>query len=68
MKLPKTEEEERYPVARATSKFINEQWPFITEEDAYEFCSSLFGQQTQIAEIKIMLWVTKRVLDHKLEK
>lgn len=51
-----------------TAKFIHELWPFIPEDEAREFCGKLFGVRIELATIKIVLWVTKRVLEHKLTK
>lgn len=51
--------------ARRMGIYIHELWPFIPEQDAYEFYWSLGHTGPAEGSVKVALWVLKRVLEHE---
>lgn len=51
--------------ARHVAKFIHEQWPYIPEDDAFEFYVSLGHIAISEGSVKVSLWCLKRVLEHE---
>jgi len=51
--------------ARNVARFIHEQWPFITEQEAFDFYWGLGHIAISEGSVKTSLWVLKRVLDQQ---
>ena len=51
--------------AHRVAAFIHEHWPFIPEDDAFEFYLDLGQIAVGEGSVKVSLWVLKRVLEHE---
>jgi hypothetical protein len=51
--------------ARSVARFIHEQWPFVSEQDAFAFYWGLGHIAISEGSVKTSLWVLKQVLDQQ---